>query len=117
MCIRDRNRTESKHNWIKLKLIGTQSERDAIGTKVKVMSGQHIQHSTVLSGDGYLASNEKGLHIGLGAQSNIDKIVIDWSSGRQQTLQNVTPNQTIQVVEGNQPWLLNQPLQDPEGLR
>ena len=111
------NRTASKHNWIKLKLIGTESERDAIGTKVKVMSGQHIQHSTVLSGDGYLASNEKGLHIGLGAQSNIDKIVIDWSSGRQQTLQNVTPNQTIQVVEGNQPWLLNQPLQDPEGLR
>lgn len=83
------------NSWIILKLVGTRSNRDGIGARVRV--GKQWNHMT--SSVGYASSSHFGVHFGLGKASRIDEIEIRWPSGTVQVLRDVTPNQRLEVRE------------------
>ncbi len=73
-------------HWLAIKLKGTKSNRDGIGARVEVFAGGKRWTAERVAGSGYLSQNEGRLHFGLGAATSVDKIVVHWPSGREQTL-------------------------------
>jgi enediyne biosynthesis protein E4 len=92
------NEGGSNHS-LRLKLVGTKSNRDGIGAVVRVTSGTAIQSKMLRSGSSYLAQSELVLTFGLGANTKADNIEIQWPSGQVDTLSNVNAGQTITVQE------------------
>jgi len=93
------NETATSNHWITLKLVGHQSNRDAIGAEVRVKSAAGLQIATVSTGGSYLSSSDKRVHFGLGADTKIASIEIHWPSGIVQTLHDVAADQILQVDE------------------
>ena len=89
------NVSPGKNNWIILKLIGTKSNRDGIGARVRI--GKQYNHMT--SSVGYASSTHFGVHFGLGRMSKVDEVEIRWPSGIVQVLHDVPPNQRLQIRE------------------
>jgi len=85
---------------LRLKLVGTKSNRDGIGTVVKVSAGGESQSQMLRSGSSYLSANELVLTYGLGQRDQADTIEIRWPSGQVDKLSNVPVGQTITVTEG-----------------
>ncbi|MGH9653874.1 MAG: CRTAC1 family protein [Bryobacteraceae bacterium] len=73
-------------NWVILRLIGTKSNRSAIGARVTLTAGGHSQVQEVRSGGSYLSQNDLRLHFGIGGAKKIDEISIAWPSGEHQVL-------------------------------
>lgn len=100
------NETDSKseevnpNHWVQFDLVGTQSERDAVGTEVTVHCGDHSWTTWVTGGDGFLCSNDPVLSVGLGVQQRIDSVDIHWSSGHTETLDALEVNHRYLIVEG-----------------
>ena len=90
-----------QNTWLSLKLIGTRSNRDAIGARVKVTAGDLTQIQEVRSGSSYLSQNDMRLHFGLGKHRQVDRVEIRWPSGLQEQLEGVKANQTLTLVEGS----------------
>ncbi len=95
------NKTESTNHWVKVRLAGTASERDAIGAKVTVRCGEQMWSHWSIAGDGYFCHNEDHLSFGLGNSTTIDDITIQWPSGKEQTIKNISPDQCYLMVEGD----------------
>jgi hypothetical protein len=91
------NITEKTGNWIELKLIGTRSNRDAIGARIRVEAGGITQIREVDGGNGYAGESTRRVHFGLGKTTKIDRIEIRWPSG--QTQQVVVPINRVTYVE------------------
>jgi hypothetical protein len=89
-------------NWLQLELIGTTSERDAIGAEVRVAVGQQRWNGWQTGGDGYMCTNEPIVHFGLGGAEVIQRIEIRWPSGQSQVFESVRPNTRYLVIEGRQ---------------
>ena len=85
--------------WLGVKLVGTKSNRDAIGARVKVLAGDLLLVDEVRSGRGYQSDYGRQLHFGLGAHEKIDRIEIQWPSGQKQVLQNPPINQRLTIKE------------------
>jgi hypothetical protein len=90
--------------WIKIRLVGTASNRSAIGAKVRVhasIRGRAMWQMREIStgGDGNLSGSLLEAHFGLGDATNIDQLRIEWPSGIVQTITNVAPRQIFTVVE------------------
>jgi hypothetical protein len=83
------------NHWLMLKLIGTRSNRDGIGAKVRL--GSQSNHMTTAVG--YASSSSQGVHFGTGKLEKIDQIEIRWPSGTVQMLRNVATNQVLEVHE------------------
>ena len=94
-----RNDSNNASQWLGVKLIGTHCNRDAIGTRVTVVSGGLTQMREVKSGSGYLSQNDLRLHFGLGNSMSVDTLTVRWLCGRVQTLQNVETNQVLVISE------------------
>ncbi len=82
-------------NWLIVQLTGTKSNRDGIGARVTV--GQQVR--TMTSAMGYASSSSAGVHFGLGAAKEIDRVDVRWPSGARQTIEHVKPNQVLRVKE------------------
>ncbi len=93
------NQTETDHGWLQLQLVGTRSERDAIGASVTVTTGERTTSHWVMAGDGYMCRNEAVLAIGLGEFDHIDEIAIRWPSGERQTIRDVRANRRLMILE------------------
>jgi len=89
------NVSPTQNNWIILKLVGSKSNRDGIGARVRI--GKQRNHMTAAVG--YASSSHFGVHFGLGKNPKIDEIEIRWPSGIVQVLRNVSPNQSLEVRE------------------
>jgi enediyne biosynthesis protein E4 len=85
---------------LRLKLVGTKSNRDGIGAVAQVTSGSDKQWKMLRSGSSYLSQSELVLTFGLGAQTKADSIEIRWPSGQVDKLSNVNAGQTVTVEEG-----------------
>jgi hypothetical protein len=96
------NRSTAPNHWIMLKLVGTKSNRDGLGTKVKVATGQRIQFNVATTAVGYNSSSDKRVHFGLGNAAVVDKIELAWPSGIKQVLTNVKADQIITITEPTQ---------------
>ena len=88
------------NNGLRIKLLGTKSNRDGIGTRVILTSPIGTQDQTLWSGGSYLSSSELLLTFGLGSQRKADSIELHWPSGGVDHLSNVAADQMITVKEG-----------------
>jgi hypothetical protein len=85
-------------HWLILKLIGTRSNRSAIGARVRVSSNGHQRMGEVRSGGSYLSQNDLRLHFGLGSASNVE-LEIAWPSGVRQDLRVAGVNRVVTLQE------------------
>jgi hypothetical protein len=85
---------------LRLKLVGTKSNRDGIGAVVRITSGSDRQSKMLCSGSSYLSQSELVLTFGLGTQTKADNVEIQWPSGQVDKLSNVNAGQTVTVEEG-----------------
>ncbi|HET7258839.1 MAG TPA: CRTAC1 family protein [Candidatus Acidoferrum sp.] len=93
-------------NWLKVKTIGTKSNRSGIGARLRCVThppGEtkpHQQIDEVRSGGSYISQNDLRVHFGIGKAEKVELLEIRWPSGAVDTLKGVTPNQMIVVKEG-----------------
>jgi hypothetical protein len=94
------NRTANANHWLEIALRGTQSNRDGIGTRIKVTSSSvGAQYNHMTTSTGYASSSDGPVHFGLGADARADLVEIHWPSGIVQTLHNVAADQVLKVTE------------------
>lgn len=85
---------------LRIRLVGTKSNRDGIGAVVKVTAGGEVQSQMLRSGSSYLSASELVLTFGLARHDQAESVEIRWPSGQLETLSNVAAGQTIVVTEG-----------------
>ena len=94
------------NNWIKVRTIGTKSNRSGIGARITCVtqvageSKPHRQIDEVRSGGGYFSQSDLRVHFGLGKADKVDSLEIRWPSGQTDTLKDIKANQVIYVEEG-----------------
>jgi hypothetical protein len=94
-----RDYPDSGNHWIEFKLVGTKSNRSAIGAEVLLQAGVLSQRRVVDGGSGFASQNDRRLHFGLGTHEWVDRVVIQWPSGTQQVLQRPPIDQLVAVTE------------------
>jgi len=94
-----RNDLSGNHHWLKVKLIGSKSNRSAIGARVTASYGGRRQAQEVLSQSGFFSASDTRLHFGLGSAATAD-LEIRWPSGGAETIRNVTAGQLVTIREG-----------------
>lgn len=94
-----RNEGGNKNNWLQLVLVGTKSNRQAIGAKVKLISGDIHLAKGIWSGSSFLSQDSAIVHFGLGQQQKADRVEIVWPSGEIQKVENIKANQRIVIQE------------------
>ena len=95
-----RNDGGNRNNWLGITTIGKKSNRDGIGSRVKVVSASGLtQYFTVNTAVGYQSASDKRLIVGLGADSTAKLVEIRWPSGIVQRLENVKAGQMLKVTE------------------
>ena len=98
-----RNEGGNRKNWLVLKLVGTESNRDAIGAQVRARVGDSVLHRRVETAASYLASQDPRVHLGLGDADEVSEIEIAWPSGQRQQLRRIPGNQILTIKEGISP--------------
>jgi len=94
------NRGGNGNHWLILNLTGTASNRDAIGSKIRLVSDSGQQQTRYVSTAGsYISASDKRAHFGLGSSKKIRLIEITWPSGLVQRLESVSADQILQVKE------------------
>ena len=81
-----RNTVDPGNTWIEFQLVGTRSNRSAVGAQVKIAWNGHEQIQELTGGCGFAAQNDHRIHFGLGTDPRVKQIVIHWPSGKIQTL-------------------------------
>lgn len=95
-----RNDVANSNRSIRFRLVGTKSNRDAIGATVRAFADGQQQTRMVRSGSSYLSQSELVVTFGLGRLDLIERVVIDWPSGRSEEYKQLGAGKTFQVVEG-----------------
>ena len=95
-----RNDQSSGNRSVRFKLIGTQSNRDAIGATVRLFHGGTSQSRVVRSGSSYLSQSELPVTFGVGRRDVIDRVTIAWPSGRSEEFTKVAAGKQYDCVEG-----------------
>lgn len=97
-----RNDGGNASNWIKVKLIGTVCNRTAIGARVRVVTGNHVQIDEVHSGSSVMSQSDLRLHFGLGKAQVIDLLEVIWPTTRKvERFTRVSANHILTIREGN----------------
>jgi len=94
-----RNDQTAGNRSIRFQLVGTKSNRDAIGAVVKLYHGGQMQSRLVHGGSSYLSQSELAVTFGVEKTRQIDRITIDWPSGRHEEYKDLATGQTYEVVE------------------
>ena len=92
----------NRNNWLGLKLMGTESNRDGIGARVQLFSGDRVQMREVQRGYGYQSQHDVRLLFGLGDEERAERVEIRWPSGLVQTLEDPEPRRYLIVREGGE---------------
>jgi len=90
----------SSNNAIRIKTVGTRSNRDGIGAQVRVTSAGNTNWQSVHSGSSYCSQSELTLTFGLGKATQAESVDIIWPSGQRDTLKNLKANATYTIEEG-----------------
>src|SRR5204863_6458701 len=95
-----RNEGGNRNRFLNVRLVGTKSNRSAIGARVTVTAGGRTLIDEVRSGSTFMSQSDLRLHFGLGQAQSVDRIEIEWPSGVNQTVSGIAANKFITVVEG-----------------
>lgn len=93
------NRSSNSNHWLLIDLVGTISNRDGLGARIKLVTTEGVQYNHATTSVGYGSSSDKRVHFGLGAATQIDQIEIKWPSGIQQIVTNVAADRILTVRE------------------
>ena len=94
-----RNDGGNRNHWLMIQAVGTKSNRDGIGARIKVVSGSLVQIKEVRSSSGYMGQNDMRVHFGLGHRDTVDMLEIRWPSGVVQRLRDVAVDRVLTVME------------------
>jgi hypothetical protein len=94
-----RDYPDSSNHWIAFKLIGTRSNRSAIGAEVVIESGDLTQRRVIDGGSGFASQNDRRLHFGLGGREWVDRVLIYWPSGTRQVLPRPPIDRLVTITE------------------
>ena len=89
----------NRNNWVKVRLQGTRSNRNAYGTMIKVTSGDLVQYHETQSAHGYNSTSDPVITFGLGARTVVDSIEVRWPGGATQTIRAPQPRSIVDIVE------------------
>ena len=95
-----RNDQVAGNKSIRFRLVGTKSTRDAIGATIQIFHAGSTQSRVVRSGSSYLSQSELPVTFGLGKRDQIDRVVIQWPSGRTEEYKNLAAGRAYECVEG-----------------
>jgi hypothetical protein len=95
-----RNDVPAGNRSLRLRLIGTRSTRDGIGARVRVFQAGVVQSRVVKSGSSYLSQSELPLTFGVGRAVVVERIVIDWPSGRVEEFKGIATGRAYSCTEG-----------------
>jgi enediyne biosynthesis protein E4 len=94
------NEGGNRANSVLVRAIGTKSNRDGVGARLRLTAGTHTSVDFVTTGSSYLAQHDPRVHFGLGAAPKVDRLEIAWPSGQTDVLENLPVNHVIVVQEG-----------------
>lgn len=95
------NTSTGANHWLLIQTIGVRSNRDGIGTQIKLTSSSGaVQYNEVTTAGSYASSSDKRVHFGLGGDTMVKEIELRWPSGTVQVLHDVKVNQILKVTEG-----------------
>jgi len=89
------------HHWITLKLVGVASNRDAIGARVRCVTGSVQQWQEVRGGGSYMSQNDFRVHFGLASATRVDRIDVRWPNGREETWESLDVDKFHTLKEGS----------------
>ena len=95
-----RNDGGSANHWIEILLIGTKSNRDGVGARLKLVAGDLILYDQRKGGVSYQSAQDPRLHFGLGQRTQIDSVEIIWPSGMKTKQSNLKCDQFLTIEEG-----------------
>jgi enediyne biosynthesis protein E4 len=95
-----RNDSKRGNHWLDISLRGKKTNRDGIGARVKVVSGDLSQIDEVHSGRGYQSCYGRRVHFGLGKRRRVDRVEVRWIGGGVDVLKDVRVDQVLKIVEG-----------------
>lgn len=95
-----RNVSSNSNHWLLVKCLGVRSNRSAIGARVTVTTGSHVQTDEVMSGSSYYSQNDLRLHFGLGGARRADLVEVRWPSGGTESFTDVDGDRLICIREG-----------------
>jgi enediyne biosynthesis protein E4 len=89
-----------RNHWLEVQTVGTKSNRDGMGARIKVVSASGTRYGQVTTAVGYGGASDRRVHFGLGRDEVAQRIEISWPSGTVQALENVAADQVLVVKEG-----------------
>jgi hypothetical protein len=92
--------SRNDNSWITLRLIGTRSNRSAIGARVRAEAAKAVLIDEVRSGGSYISQNDLRVHFGLGSAEKLDRLEVRWPNGRSEEWRNLAVRKFIDVTEG-----------------
>lgn len=104
-----RNESNTHNHWVHIRLRGTQTNRDGIGSRVTVVCDDLAQVAEVHSGRGYQSHFGSRLHFGLGPRTQIDRVEVNWLSGRRDVFADIPVDCSIVLHEGDSPGISDEP--------
>jgi len=89
-----------ERHWLRVKTVGTRSNRDGLGARVEVTTGSLQQTAEVRTNSSFESASDPRLHFGLGSAARVDSVVVRWPSGKVDTIGALGVDQQIVVEEG-----------------
>lgn len=95
------NESTLEQHWLAIKLVGTKSNRDGIGAKLKLMTAAGSQFNHATTSVGYASSSSRLVHFGLGKETAVQQLEIRWPSGQKQRLEHIKVDRVLTIKEGD----------------
>ena len=95
-----RNQSKTSGHWLRIKTVGTRSNRDGFGARVEIREGGLTEYNEVRANSSFESASDPRLHFGLGAATQADSIVVRWPSGKTDTIGNEAADQELVIEEG-----------------
>jgi hypothetical protein len=95
-----RNDGGNRNSWLQIRLRGTRSNRDGLGSRVRVTAGGMTQTAWIRSGSSFASANDAGAYFGLGAATTVDRIEVRWPTGETEHFAGAPANRRLTLTEG-----------------
>lgn len=102
-CAILRNDTQTEGSWIRLQLVGTTSNRDAVGTRLEFQIGTRLIYRQITAGTSYLSDHDPRLLVGIGEAEKIELLRVRWPDGQTQEFQELNARQSYRIIQGLRP--------------
>ena len=107
-----RNRSGASNHFVSFKLVGTRSNRDALGARIRVKAGGISQTREIAAGGSYMSQSDLRAHFGLGPSTLVDRVEVTWPTGIRQEFHSVKADQ-FYVIEEGKPAIRTQAIARP----